>query len=167
MARLQTGERIACANAHGGCATEERLVKEGLDGIAERGIALYQETETFDRGAADDVAFVFAELPEERSGEPDLLRRAGGAGDDEAEVPARARLGDGRVGEDGGYLAGVGNEEGRIFFRDAAGNIGGALALLWMVCREVGDELTRGAAAILTRKQLLRLRASDRKTPAR
>lgn len=44
-------------------------------------------------------------------------------------------------------------EELNVPFSDAAGNIGGADALLWITGRDCGDELARGAAAILLRKQ--------------
>lgn len=88
--RLQPAECVACADAHGGCAGEQRLVEKGLDGAAQRGVAARQQAQAFDCGAADDVAFVLRELPQDFSGETDLLRRAGRAGGDQTEMPAGA-----------------------------------------------------------------------------
>ena len=92
MAGLQPAEGFACADLHGARAGDEGLFQEGLDSVAERGIAARQQAQAFDGRAADDVALVFTELPEDFSGEADLLRSACGAGGDKTEMPACARF---------------------------------------------------------------------------
>jgi hypothetical protein len=89
-AGLQPAERVACTDAHGGCTGDERPVEERLHRVAKRRMATREQPEAFDSGAADDIAFVFAELPENFSSEADVCRCAGGACDDEAEMPACA-----------------------------------------------------------------------------
>jgi hypothetical protein len=141
-------------------------MEEGLDRVAQRRIATRKQAETFDSGAADDIAFVFAELPEDFSSEADVGRCTGGARDDEAKVPAGAGFGDGNFGENGGELGGVRNEKAGIAFGDAAGKVGGADALLGIVGRKCIYQLARDAAAIGLREEMLRLLSGDGETPA-
>ena len=65
MAGLQPAERVARADTHGGCSADERLMEKWLDRVAYGRIATREQTETFDGGSANDVAFVFTELPED------------------------------------------------------------------------------------------------------
>jgi hypothetical protein len=58
-------------------------------------------------------------------------------------VPACARFVDGHLGEGGGDLGCVWSEELSLFLSDAAGDIGGADALLWIRGGECGDKPTR------------------------
>lgn len=141
-------------------------MKEGLDGVAERWVTARQQAQALDGGAADDVALVFAELPEDLGGEADLPRCSGGARGDEAEMPACPRFVDRHLGESGGDLGCVGSEELSLFLSDAAGDIGGADALLWIRGGECGDKLTREAAMVRLSKEAPRLRASDGESPA-
>jgi hypothetical protein len=123
---LQPEECVACTDAHGGCAAEERPVEEWFDAAAKRAVAVRQQAEAFDGGAADNVALVFSELPKNFGSEANLLRSAGGAGDDEAEVPTCACFSDGYFGEDGCQLGGVGSERFAIPLGDAASHVGSA-----------------------------------------
>ena len=77
MAGLQPAERVARADAHGGCSGDERLMEKWLDPVAQGRISTREQTQTFDSGSADDVAFVFTELPEDFGSESDLLVSAG------------------------------------------------------------------------------------------
>jgi hypothetical protein len=125
---LQPVECVARADAHGGCAAKERLVKEWFDASAQRAVAVRQQAEAFDGGAADNIALVFGELPENFGSQANLLRCAGGVGDDEAEMPTGAAFREGYLGEDGRQLGGVGSETFAISVGDAAGHVGSAHA---------------------------------------
>ena len=60
----------------------------------------------------------------------------------------------------------MGDEKGIVVFRDAAGYIGRANALLRIIRRKRLDELARDATLILLREQMPCLRAGDGETPA-
>jgi hypothetical protein len=116
--------------------------------------------------AADDVALVLAELPQQPRGEANLLWRASGAGDDKAKMPAGARFGDGRLGEHCGDLRYVSSEEGGIVVRDAARYAGGADALFGIIGAQYGDKFARRAPLVWASEQVLRVRPGCGKAPA-
>ena len=72
MAGLQPAERVARADTHGGCSADERLMEKWLNPAAYGWVATREQAETFDGGSADDVAFVFTELPEDFGSEADV-----------------------------------------------------------------------------------------------
>jgi hypothetical protein len=165
-ARLQPAECVARADAHGGCAGDERLMEEWVDGVSECRIATCEQAEAFDSGGADDVAFVFGELPENFGGKSDVRWRASGARNNEAEMPAGTRCGDRYFREDDRELGGVRDEEVCVLLRNAAGDIRGADALLRIAGGKRIDELARDAATVGLREETLGLLARDCKAPA-
>jgi hypothetical protein len=72
-------------------------------------------------------------------------------------MPACTRFGNRGLGEDGGDLGSVSNEEIFVFLGDAPGHIGGAEALRRIAGRESGDELARSGAAIRLHEESLRV----------
>ena len=126
-----------------------------------------EQAEAFDGGAADDIALVLAELPEQPGGQANLRRRSGSACDDKAEMPAGARFGDGRFGEDRGNLRCVSGEESGVLVRDAARYVGGADALLGVIGAQYGDKFPRRTLLVWTSEQALCVRAGGCKAPGR
>lgn len=85
-----------------------------------------QQAKAFDGGAADNIAPVFGELPENFGGETNLTRCACGAGGNESEMLACAAFRDGYFGEDRCQLGGMRSEIFSIAFGDAAGHVSSA-----------------------------------------
>ena len=117
---------------HGEGAGGQRFFEQRLDLGAQAGLAVGEQAESFDRGAADDIGWIVIERHEQAGGAQALGARVRDAGDDESEMGAGApvvvSLFRGAFAEETEQPFGVRGEQLGLLFGDAAGSVGGVMA---------------------------------------
>ncbi len=127
---------MARTGLHGRGAGAEVFVDHGFGIVSQRLLTQRERAETFDSGAADDVALVLGEKGHDARGSNTLRPGVGDARYNQAEVPAGPRLGGRKCLQQAGQFVEEGCERIAVTLGYAAGHIGGTLADLDIVAEE-------------------------------
>jgi len=113
---------------HSERAGRQGLFEEGFDLSTQTGFAIGEKSETFDRGAADDVGWIVVERPEQAGGAHSVGARLRDAGDDQSQMGARSPIVIRAFAEEAEQAIGLRSEQLGLFLRDATGCVGGVVA---------------------------------------
>lgn len=116
------------AALHGESARRQRFLNEGFDLRTQAGLAVGEESESFDGSTSHHIGWVVVERDEQPDGAQAMSAGLRDAGNDQTKVGARSPVVACTFAEEAQQAFGVWGEELRLLLSDTANGVGGAMA---------------------------------------